>query len=84
MDTDMASEGEIFIETDISLDLAPNAPPVTGSIATEVAIKTANMIRTMFMNPTQRAAISDGLQSQSSDVFASFVSLVKHAICSMN
>lgn len=33
----------------ISLDLAANAPPATGNIATDAAIKNANMVRATFM-----------------------------------
>jgi hypothetical protein len=45
------------IDPDISLDLPPMAPSATGSIATETAIKAVNMVRAMFINPTQRPNI---------------------------
>jgi hypothetical protein len=47
----MSPEDVIYIDSDISLDLPPTAPPASGSTATETVIKTAKMVRAMFMSP---------------------------------
>ncbi len=47
-------------DTDVSLDLAPSAQPATGSVATEVAIRTTNMVRVKFINPARCRNIKRG------------------------
>ena len=71
--TDISSEEVICIDSDVLLDLSPMAPPATGSIATEAAIKTANMVRAIFIHPTQWIIISGRGSDWSSDDIARLV-----------
>jgi hypothetical protein len=73
-ETDISPEAGIAMEADISIDFAAAgaATPTIGSIATDVAIRTANRVLATFMIRL-RAPLSGGPPTWSSDVFAILV-----------